>query len=258
MKGGDRSRRAKAIEALGGIAWWQGDVDACVGAYREALELQRDLGDEREIANALYNLGLTDALFVQDPQRGEPLMREALEIYERIGDLKGIADVHWGLGNLALHGREDLVEAISHFETSVTDYRETGNVFGEGWALFELGEAHRRAGHFDPAREHYEVGLRLLYGTGDVSAAVLFMMVFAGLALAEGDLARAHRLGGAGYAAADRSGIDLINVAANRIEGLDREILEATTGDLAAAYAEGSNMAYDEAVEYALGDSPGD
>jgi predicted ATPase/class 3 adenylate cyclase len=258
MKGGDPMRRAKAIEALGGIAWWQGDIDTCVGAYREALESQRELGGEREIANALYNLGLTDALFLMDPGKGEPLMREALEIYERIGDLKGIADVHWGLGNLALHARGDLAEAITHYETSVADYRETGNVFGEGWALFELGEAHRRASHFDTAREHYAEGLRLLYGTGDISAAVLFIMTFAGLALSEGDLARAYRLGGAGYSAADRSGIDLISVAANRIEGLDREILEAATGDLGGAYAEGAKMAYDEAVAYALSESPGD
>ena len=258
MEGGDGRRRAKAIEALGGIAWWQGDVETCVKAYQEALELQRELGDEREVANALYNLGLTDALFVMDPGKGEPLMREALEIYERIGDLKGIADVHWGLGNLALHGQGDPVEAISHYETSVADYRKTGNVFGEGWALFELGEAHRRASHFDTARQHYEEGLRLLYGTGDISAAVLFIMTFAGLALAEGDLVRAYRLGGAGYAAADRSGVDLINVAANRIEGLDREILEAATEDLGVAYREGSKLPYDEAVAYALGESPAD
>ena len=43
------------MEALGGIAWWQADIAAMTGFYKEALELWRSIGDRAEIANALYN-----------------------------------------------------------------------------------------------------------------------------------------------------------------------------------------------------------
>jgi hypothetical protein len=91
-----------------------------------------------------------------------------------------------------------------------------------------------------------------LYGTGDVSATVLFVMSFAALALDTGDEMSAYRLAGAAFAAADRSGIDLISVAANRIEGMERATLEAVTDARADAYREGAAMSYEQAVECAL------
>jgi predicted ATPase/class 3 adenylate cyclase len=252
LPGGDPMRRAKAVEALGGIAWWQGDADACEAAYQEALRLQLDLGDQREIANALYNKGLVDGFFREDSEAGRRSLDEALGMYESLGDVGGLADVHWGLGNLLMIALGEPAEGITHFERSIAGYQEVGNVFGEGWAHFELGEAARRLRQFDTARAHYSKGLELLYAAGDVSATVLFVMAFAALALEMDDQIRTFRLAGAAYGAADRSGVDLISVAVNRIEGLERAALEAVTDERADAYRQGAAMSYDQAVEYAL------
>jgi tetratricopeptide (TPR) repeat protein len=184
---------------------------------------------------------------------GHAFLTEALEVYQELGDAAGLADVHWGLGNLALFAADDPAEAVTHFEESIAGYTKAGNVFGEGWAHFELGESFRRHGDPATARPHYVRGLELLYGTGDVSATVLFVMAFAALALDTGDEMRAFRLAGAAFAAADRSGIDLISVSASRIEGMERETLEAVTDERADAYREGAAMSYDQAVDYALG-----
>lgn len=252
LEGGDPRLQAKAVEALGGIAWWQGDIEACGKAYEEALEAQRELGDPREIANALYNRGLVEAFFLENREVGHAYLAEALAKYEELGDAAGLADVHWGLGNLALFAADDPGGGVAHFEESIAGYKRAGNVFGEGWAHFELGESFRRQGDPVTARPHYVKGLELLYGTGEVSATVLFVMAFAALALDTGDEMRAFRLAGAAFAAADRSGIDLISVAANRIEGLERATLEAVTDERADAYREGAALSYDQAVEYAL------
>ena len=48
--------RARLMEALGGVYWWQADLARMKGAYAEALDLRRALGDKGEIANALYNI----------------------------------------------------------------------------------------------------------------------------------------------------------------------------------------------------------
>jgi tetratricopeptide (TPR) repeat protein len=255
LPGGELPLRAKAMEALGSIAWWQGDIDTSEEAYGEALRMQREGGDDREIANALYNKGLVHALFREDPDGGDEILKEALAIYERLGDPGGLADVHWGLANLSIFGHEEPRAGVAHLEDSIAGYRQVGNVFGEGWAQFEMGEAHRRLEEVDTAWEHYCAGLRLLYGSGDISATVLFLMGFAAMALGSGDRDRAVRLAGAAWAFGDRSGIDLISIRANRVEGLERETLEALDGDLAAAYQEGRRLSYDEAVEYALGNS---
>lgn len=222
-------------------------------AYERALEAQRELGDPRELANALYNRGLVQSFFLEDPEGGSALLGEALAIYQELGDAGGLADVHWGLGNLAVFASGDPAGGVPHFEESILGYTKVGNVFGQGWAHFELGEAFRRQGDLATARPHYVRGLELLYGTGDVSATVMFVMAFAALALDTGDEMLAYRLAGAAFAAADRSGIDLISVAANRIEGMERATLEAVTDERADAYREGAAMSYEQAVECALG-----
>jgi hypothetical protein len=47
--------------------------------------------------------------------------------------------------------------------------------------------------------------------------------------------------------------VDLVSIDAARIEGVEKETLEAFTGDLAEAYRAGRAMTPDEAVAYALG-----
>ncbi len=50
---------AHFLEALGGIAYWQGDFAGAVRPYQTAVDVWRELGDRAEIANALYNLAFT-------------------------------------------------------------------------------------------------------------------------------------------------------------------------------------------------------
>ena len=48
--------RLRALEAAGGLAYWGGDLVAAGMHYRAAVEVARALGDDAELANALYNL----------------------------------------------------------------------------------------------------------------------------------------------------------------------------------------------------------
>jgi hypothetical protein len=53
---GDPSKaRLRALEAAGGLAYWAGDMRAAGQHYEDAEAEARRLGDERELANALYN-----------------------------------------------------------------------------------------------------------------------------------------------------------------------------------------------------------
>lgn len=255
MPGGAPACRAKALEASAGIAWWQGDLVLARTLYVEALEIQRSLGDQKEIANGLYNLGLTEAFGGGEAARAEAAIREATEIYEALADRGGLGDVRWAMGNFVIHRSGDPEDSLEYFRASIDDYAAAGNVFGEGWAHFELGSALYRLSRLDEAMRELRRGLELLYESKDDSAVVMFTLVFAAVAFARGDTERAYRLAGAGWALRDRSGIDLISLDINQIPGLDLASLEALTGLERNAYLTGRAMPAAKAVALAL-DSP--
>lgn len=257
LEGGAPDLRAKAIEASGGIAWWQGDLSRAHREYAEALELQRRGGDPAELANALYNFGLAQAIAGAtvggtDPTEGEAALHEAEEIFRRLGDQRGLGDVHWGMGNVALFARNDPEASLGLFAAAVPEYAAAGSVFGEGWSHFEVGQAMFRLGRLDEAKAALSRGLELMYGSGDESAVVLFVIMVAAVMYARGDRERAYRLAGSAWALRDRSGLDIISIPVNSTEGLDRATLEALTGSDGGAYREGLRLTTAQAVTLAL------
>ena len=110
--------RLRALEVAGGLAYWAGDIPAAYIHYEAAEREARGLGDEAEIANALYNrffapspTGTVEQWSHAVAYDGLPLAREALEINERLGDAGGIARCLWAVGMGFLYG-EDLVSAL--------------------------------------------------------------------------------------------------------------------------------------------------
>ena len=258
LPGGELRYRAKALEALGGIHWWQGRMEECGELYGQVLALQREIGDEREVANALYNFSLVVAFIGR--QTGEmaqieeltPLVDEADEIYHRLGDVGGMGDIQWSRGNAAAFILGDLPAAIEHMKKSADYYAQAGNEFGLGWALFETGSMLRQTGRFSEGWEYLERGLALFSGHRDVSAAVLFIAQIAAVANGLGDISRAHRLVGAFTSLQITSGTDIVGIEVNQIPGMEISLLETLTGDAAVPYREGREMGFDEAVAYAL------
>jgi tetratricopeptide (TPR) repeat protein len=252
MDGGSPFLRAKAVEAAGGIAWWQGDMDEADRLYVEALAMQRGLADRREIANAAYNAALTQAYGFQNGEAAGVLLREAEGIYRDLDDSGGLANVFWGQGSLAFLGGAGPSESRQLLEQAVKAYAAADNVFGEGWAHFELGALLTRLGSVDEAEPHLIDGLRLLWDSRDYSAVVMFMALFGWVSFQRDDRIRAVTLAGAAYALRDHSGVDLMSIEANRIEGMSIEDMEALDGEDAIAYERGRAMGYDEAVAFAL------
>jgi predicted ATPase/class 3 adenylate cyclase len=253
MPGGDPYRRAKTLEARGGIDWWRGDMLSCIESYRPALEIQRELGDPGEIANALYNLALGMSYAEEPVDQAIQLLDEAEDQYESIGSTGGLADVYWGRGNLVAYGRGEEAAGREFFGRAIELYREAGDRFGLGWALFEYGDTSRRLGDIEAARRNLKEGLELLHGHGDVSAVVLFLASLAGLARDTGNLERAARLAGVVNTLRLSTGADIVIHAATQA----RELIDDLRGNgpaLTEAFEQGATMDLSEAVAYALAD----
>jgi len=83
--------RMEALEAAGGVAYWQGDMEAAAAWYGQCIELTRSHGDRRALANALYNAAFPKMVDSSDPEGGRALVDEALPIFRELGDRAGVA-----------------------------------------------------------------------------------------------------------------------------------------------------------------------
>jgi len=241
-----------ALEAAGGIGYWQADQEAARAWYSEALELARARGDDRALANALYNQTFTYSLSQDDQLQARALAAEALEVNRRLGDEAGIGRSLWALasaeyffGNMDA-AREALAEALAIF-------RKVDDPFMVAWSLHMTGMTNLQ---HDPelARESLSQGLEMFLKADDITGYALIFDGFAFLAYQDGDFVRALQL--AGFAATTEK------LAGTGLNAYNREVGDfhpealLTTPEYQAAYAEGQHMSLERAVAIALGKEP--
>ena len=254
----DRVLRARLMEALGGVGWWTGDPETLKPAYSEALEIWRELGDQKEIANALYNHSFAYAVTTGDidpdeEQKGRREVEEALRIYREIGDERGEANVLWGIGNYD-YFRGGADKGVPRFEEALEIFRRVGDRTMEAWALHMTGSSRVRVGNTDQGEREIEEALRLFHASGDVAGITLAIDDLASVAVARGDLPRAGRLWGAARALSSAGGILLADLVDEQYEIYARpHPRNATEPEAFERYQrEGRLMSVDEAVAYAL------
>ena len=253
--------RAKTHEVMGGIIYWHGEVDGSRPDYEAALAIWREIGDQREIANAAYNLSfcytmaVLQALPPDARERADALLGEALEIYRSLGDEQGQANVYWGIGIQHYFAR-DYVAAAPAFQAALELYRRSGDRTQEAWSLHQLGLSSLKLGDADAARTYLADGLRLFMAAGDMAGVTLGLDDMAAIAVVGGDLVRAARLQGLARRIQVSSGTGLAGVVENAFEAADRPNAKAAMAaeDFARYEAEGAAMPMLEGVRYALGE----
>lgn len=84
---GQRRGEARAISNLGTIAQRRGDPERAIERFREALTIQRALGDNREIANSLNNMGFVYSTDLANYPNALAQHLEALKLREALARL---------------------------------------------------------------------------------------------------------------------------------------------------------------------------
>jgi predicted ATPase/class 3 adenylate cyclase len=248
LGGVDPAVGAAALEAGGGIAYWQADMAPSRAWYQRALELARASGDDARIANALYNLSFTFTLIREDQEQARANAAEAVEIFRRIGDEAGIGRALWGLAN-AFYFFGDFAEGIPIAEEAIEIFRRRGDRFMTVWGLYMLALFELTPDR-EAMRRHLEEALPLLAQADDKSGYALLFDGFATLEWAEGDVPRAMRL--AGYAAAtERSAGTGLGRLNREFAGFFPDSL-MDNAELSAEYAEGQRLTREQATDLAL------
>jgi predicted ATPase/DNA-binding CsgD family transcriptional regulator len=247
--------RAKALHTLG-IHRYADDAleDWAMARARlwESVEVYRRLGDEPRVAAALQNFGRVQAVLGEWPEALSSL-NESLEIGRRLGNELGIALSHFYLGMARLH-RGDLSPARADFEEGLEIFRKLDDKFFIGACLIHLGYIDCEEGKYTVARSRFvQVNEKLIPLASIPWGATYALDGFTRLAAAQGQAARALRLGGATDALRRIYGVTIgpPEQAAfrRRLEPAWRALGEEA-GE--AAWEDGRTMTLEEALDLAL------
>jgi non-specific serine/threonine protein kinase len=255
--------RARLCEALGGVCWWQGEIEAMTVYYTEAADLWRAIGDRLELANALYNLSFAYSVPADwtevTPQEvdaegiGIRMLEEARSLFAEAHDERGEANTLWALGNR--HYFRDVEEAGTvQFRQALEIFRRVGDRTMEAWSLHMLGSGLLRRGAIEEARECLHHAMRHFWAAGDAAGITLVFDDLSSLAVAEEDYERAARLRGAARALTTTTGVGLARFVDEWFEGKVRPNVRLflSPEDLRRWGDEGAAMTLDDAVAYAL------
>jgi predicted ATPase/class 3 adenylate cyclase len=248
-----RRLRARALGAVGGIAYWQNDYPPTRAAYEEAVDIAREVGDPGLLASTLLDLSFVPYL-EREPARAEPILREGLTAAEEAGDRVLMAEFLSSLGFLEVI-RGNPIGAIEPRRAAIEMLRTEGMAWKVADSLTGLGMITRATGDIDTARRHLREALAMFAEAHDT---LMISMVLRGLALVANDdglHVRSARLTGASARIRDEVGGGIPPELTGRWGDPEQDAREAL-GETAydRARAEGYEMDTDAAVAYALED----
>lgn len=245
---GDDCGRAATLSHLAELAIGRGDYGRARKLLDEVVVLTRELGRPASVPHPLVLLGRV-AQAQGDLREARRLFEAALGASRSSGARVGPA-----LGALAevTVASGDGAAARVGFELARAEARASGDKAALAEALFGLASLARASGDDDRAASlHYEaLGLRAEIGHGPAVAASLEAV--AGLAVAAGRLEQAARLfGAAERARADQGYARPAIEAASYAADLARLRQGLPSAELEAAWAQGTQLSLEEAVDHA-------
>jgi predicted ATPase/DNA-binding CsgD family transcriptional regulator len=140
---GDERATATVLQRLGSIAREEARYDDACDLHQRSLAIWQELGDDAGVAASHDYLGFV-AWLSGDSQAAEEQCAAALTAFKRAGDLRATATTLVNLGACALY-RDELPLARQRLEDALTIARKLGFQEAIAWALHELSMAERRA-----------------------------------------------------------------------------------------------------------------
>ena len=247
----DSRLRARALTAAGVLAAWLGDVDDGRAELEEALELWRRLGDEAELASALDALGWVLVYAAGDDAGALDAFEKSLELRQSLRDRPGETRALVGICQvLVAMGDVERAEPLSRELLELSD----GDPRSEHFAFHFLADCALIEGDCELAEERYRKSLRAALPLGDVLETSFEVQGVAMAAAGRGDSARGVRLAAAVEAFWESLGtkfsVPFWDELLAKYIGAARDRLGADADRL---WIEGRELAFDDAVELALG-----
>jgi predicted ATPase/DNA-binding SARP family transcriptional activator len=248
---GDTRNIALILNNLGNVAGWQGDYERAMTLFKESLALLREVGDKTLIAAVLGSLG-SQACDLGDMETAVPYMEESLALQREMGDQDGMARTLTNLG-LTAHVRGDLSRAASLFEEGLAIKRTIGSKNSIASSLSYMAAVFFDRGDLKRAAELQLEGLALRHDVNNKVGMAGSLEGMASYAQHLGEPERAVRFFAAATAARERIGAPQ-HEPEQRHQGEALSALRDTLGEaaFARAWAEGTALTLSDAVAEAL------
>ena len=202
---GDERGLAGALFEVGAAFTGLGDIDAAKQYLEETLAIAQRIADVRRTADVL-NLIATGEGWRGNTDRAKALLEQSLTLFRSIDDDRGAASILGNLGDLAATaGKYD--EAIALALQSLAILERLHDAQSTAWQLVNLGAFELKRGNADAARPRLRRAIELLSEYPDDWLAANALDYLSRLAVAEGDWARALRLAGFADSALESIGV---------------------------------------------------
>lgn len=250
----DRWGIAASLNALGVSARDRGDYPAALIHFQNSLACWRTLPDRLSTARCLYNLASLAKTQGHYPD-AQLALREATAIFQEVGDPSGAA---WSLnqqGDIEME-QGNLEAAGDFYLRALNAFRNAADRWGAARSLADLGSVYCQQRNYDVARASYCEALELFSELGHKRGVARSLEGFAIVAVARGDAGRALKLTAA---AAHLRQLISAPLAQAEQSKLDQDLSSAweSLGEVEGkrAWAEGSAMAIERAIQYSLQES---
>lgn len=169
---GDRVGQARAMSNLGTLAQRVGEPHRAVDLFTRALAIQRAVGNDREVANSLNNLGFVYSTDLADYPKSLALHLESLAIRQRLADNSAIA---LSLNNIGIvYGRlREYDKALDYFGRALDLRRKSGNEARVASTLNNIGDTYLDKGDLPRALDNQREALAIRERLNDRSAIAL-------------------------------------------------------------------------------------
>jgi non-specific serine/threonine protein kinase len=247
------SSRARALNAIGFLAFLQGDYETGLPLLTESVEMWRTLGGRPGLVESLTNLGVL-LRCVDDKAPARSCFEEAIAISRDLGDRAWEGRTLNKLARLTYY-EGDLPAARALHEAGIAAVRQAGNDWDVAIALGDMADVSHALGDDAATRQLYAESLRRWVELGDERGIAQGLEGFAILAGADGRPARTVRLIGTAQAIRERitePNSPSRRASLARLLGAARADLGNATYD--AVRADGCAAPPAEAVALALGD----
>jgi DNA-binding NarL/FixJ family response regulator len=244
--------RARSLMVAGNLAYHQADYGAATSRFNEGLAIWRHVDDRRGEGWALIALGMV-AHGQGDLDDCRKLVEEGLSLCREVKDADGIGRALFQLGLVAaLQGKVEEAEGLG--EEALALSRRSGDLIATSRALHSLAVVAYLRRDRASLRAHSEEGIIVSRNLRSPTGIALGLDRFAVLAEWDQQHEAALTLAGAaaGIRVATRAVISplWVEAIAQALEPARRTLgLDAASQ----AWAEGTRMAPEEAVAYALG-----
>ncbi|MGC1122220.1 MAG: tetratricopeptide repeat protein [Candidatus Methanofastidiosia archaeon] len=155
----NKQEKGELYRQLAFLSRFSGELGAALEYSREALNLDREIGNKLGEANDLGNIGLI-CRYRGELDQALKYHMEALGIYRELGNRLGEANQLGTIG-LVYKDKGKLDQALKYHMEALGIHRELGYRLGEARDLGNIGLIHSDIGNLDDALHYHREALRI-------------------------------------------------------------------------------------------------